>query len=131
MRFLVTLKLSTSHTDIIKQSVEFLPTLERIIQKLLDNIFFITDDKYLKLARDRVVMKIPPAGMKSEFKDCIIWETCIDLAKTRSNNEKIFFVSSNEADFGKNGSRLTKIEDDCNAYKIDFTHKIYELYSKI
>ena len=75
--------------------------------------------------------KIPPAGMKSEFKDCVIWETCIDLAKKRMNNEQVFFVSSNESDFGKNGSRMDKINDDCNIYKIDFIHKIYELYAKI
>lgn len=131
MGFMVSLGLSDSHTPVIKNSADFLPTLERMVQKLLNNILFINDDQYLKLARDRVVFKIPPAGMKSEFKDCIIWETCIDLAKRRVNNETVFFVSSNESDFGKNGSRMNRIIEDCDSYKIDFLHKIHELYAKI
>jgi len=131
MSFMVSLGLSGAYSEVIKNSVDFLPTLERMIQKLLNNTFFIRDDQYLKLARDRVVFKIPPAGMKSEFKDCLIWETCIYLAKIRMNNEPVFFVSSNESDFGKNGSRMNEITDECHDYKIDFVHKIYELYAKI
>lgn len=127
MKYLVGLGMSEEASEISKNSIDFLPTLERIVQNLLDKTYFINDNTYLKLARDRVVSKIPP-GIKNEFKDCVIWETCTDLSNYRINGEKLFFISSNESDFGKNGARFPKIVEDCNEHSIDFVHKIHELY---
>ncbi|PKQ60205.1 hypothetical protein BZG01_21180 [Labilibaculum manganireducens] len=127
MKYLGGLGMSEPSSEISKNSVDFLPTLELVIQNLLNKTYFIKDDPYLKLARDRVVSKTPP-GIKNEFKDCVIWESCLDISSYRKNGEKIFFVSSNESDFGKNGGRFSEIEADTARYGIDFTHKIHELY---
>lgn len=130
MKYLVALGLVPSHTDISKNSVDFTPTIERMIQNLLNKTFFIEDDAFLKLARDRVVTKTPP-GIKNEFKDCVIWETCIEVSKTREKNEKLFFISSNESDFGKNGNRYPEIDAECKIHSIEFQHKIHELYPHV
>ena len=68
MKYLVALGLVSSHTDISKNSVDFTPTIQRMIQNLLDKTLFIEDDAFLKRARDRVVTKTPP-GIKNEFKE--------------------------------------------------------------
>ncbi|MDO6814006.1 PIN domain-containing protein [Tenacibaculum soleae] len=128
MKYLVGLGMSEEASEISKNSIDLLPTLERIVQNLLNKTYFINDNSYLKLARDRVVSKVPP-GIKNEFKDCVIWETCIDLSNYKVNGEKLFFISSNESDFGKNGKRFSKITEDCAEYSIDFIHKIHELYT--
>jgi hypothetical protein len=129
MKYLVSLGMLDESTEISKNSVNFLPTIERMIQKLLDNTYFITDDTYLKLSRDRVIDKIPPAGKKSEFKDCVIWETCLGISKYIKNNEKVFFISSNESDFGKSGDRYPEIKSEYEANSIDFVHKIHDLFN--
>lgn len=128
MKYLVGLGMSELSSEISKNSIDFLPTLELVIQNLLNKTFFIKDDSYLKLARDRVVSKTPP-GIKNEFKDCVIWETCLDVSSFRKDSEKLFFISSNESDFGKNGDRFSEIKADSLRCGIDFTHKIHELYS--
>lgn len=128
MKYLAGLGMSETSSEISKNSIDFLTTLELTIQNLLNKTYFIKDDSYLKLARDRVVTKTPP-GIKNEFKDCVIWETCLDISNYKSNGEKIYFISSNESDFGKNGARFTRIDEDCNEFGINFIHKIHELYN--
>lgn len=128
MKYLGGLGMSELSSEISKNSIDFLPTLELVIQNLLNKTYFINDDSYLKLARDRVVTKTPP-GIRNEFKDCVIWETCLDLSSYKKNGEKVFFISSNESDFGKNGARFPEIKADSARCEIDFKHKIHELYS--
>jgi hypothetical protein len=114
-----------SYTEVTINTEAVLSIIESQIQALLNNTLFIEDDDYLKLARDRVVVKKAP-GQRNEFKDCVIWETCIDIStKTRID---LYFISSNEKDYGKNGARLPEIQDDMDAHNIQFKHKITEFY---
>lgn len=114
-----------SYTEVTINSEAILTIIERQIQILLNNTLFIEDDDYLKLARDRVVLKKAPS-QRNEFKDSVIWETCIDIAN-RSTID-FYFISSNEKDYGKLGNRFTEIQTDMDTHNINFKHKITDFY---
>lgn len=114
-----------SYEEVTINSEAILSILESQIQLLLNNTLFIEDDDYLKLARDRVVSKIAPS-QRNEFKDSIIWETCIDIAK--KTKLELYFISSNEKDYGKSGNRFTEIQSDMDENNIIFKHKITDFY---
>lgn len=121
------LGLQNAYIPVALNTTALLNIIEKQIQSLLDKTIFIEDDNYLKLARDRVVLKIAP-GQRNEFKDCVIWETCLEVANTTSL--AFHFISSNEKDYGNNGNRYDNIKNDMGT-KIQFKHKIHDFYSII
>ncbi len=113
--------------EVTINSEAILVIVERQIQTLLNNTIFIEDDNYLKLARDRVVLKKAPS-QRNEFKDSVIWETCIDTAKKCTGSD-FYFISSNDKDYGKQGDRFPEIQTDMDTYNIRFKHKITDFYT--
>lgn len=112
--------------EVTINSEAILTIVERQIQVLLNNTIFIEDDNYLKLARDRVVLKKAPS-QKNEFKDSVIWETSIDIAK-KCKSIEFYFISSNDKDYGKEDDRFKEIQSDMDTNNIKFKRKITELY---
>lgn len=48
---------------------------------------------------ERVANRIPPAMGKTEYKDCYIWNTCMDFALSVKPADRIFFFTTNKKDF--------------------------------
>lgn len=117
-----------SAEEVFTNSEAFLNIVEIQIKTILDNTVFINDDTFLKNARDRVVTKTAPS-QKNEFKDSVIWETCIYTS--RKSSLDLYFVSSNESDYGKKGDRFSKIKEDIEENNVNFKHKIIELYELV
>ena len=80
--------------------------LKKISKSLLDKIDIITEDpNCLSKASSRLINNLPPASKgKSEFKDCLIFEHCLEVGvklKFAGFKNTVIFVSSNKSDFGK------------------------------
>jgi len=88
--------------------------LEDLLGDIVQDIAFFTkfidrDDSFLRSAEHRVIMKIPPAKKKGEFKDCYIWSTCLEVRQSSVKAGVPFgFFSSNVKDY----SELPKINFD-------------------
>ncbi|ELI6430218.1 DUF4935 domain-containing protein [Vibrio harveyi] len=79
--------------------------LKRTSLQLLNKLTLIDQDKECVMrATQRVIHGQPPSTKgKSEFKDCLIFEHCMELGKKLKKSgftNKILFVSSNSSDFG-------------------------------
>lgn len=55
---------------------------------------------FINPASFRVINKIAPAHLKSEFKDCVIWETFLELMRSKSTYEiEALLIPSNKSGF--------------------------------
>lgn len=126
--YLYKLGQTDSFEEIVTNSEAILNIVERQIQIILNNTIFVNDEIFLKKARDRVVTKTPPSN-RNEFKDSVIWETCLSVSQAITLD--LYFVSSNERDYGKNGSRFENIQIEIDENDIAFKHKITDLYKLV
>lgn len=81
-------------------SINIKKYVEDLYNALVRKAFYLPEKlQYDKFAMARVLSKTPPAHKKTEYKDCFIWATCIDLAKQVKSNDKIVFYTTNTEDF--------------------------------
>ncbi|EHJ9993055.1 DUF4935 domain-containing protein [Vibrio parahaemolyticus] len=91
-------------THITSYSLE--SELKKISHDLLNKLTLIKQDEGCVMrATQRVINGDPPSSKgKSEFKDCLIFEHCMEFGKLLKQSgftNTILFVSSNSSDFGK------------------------------
>jgi hypothetical protein len=72
-----------------------------IARAIIGNTTFISDEQSFKdSAHTRVIDKITPAKLKPEYKDCYIWETCLQTKLAIVDKTKDwFFTSANHTDY--------------------------------
>lgn len=112
--------------------------LEQILQQLalsiVNNTHFVNHSFYSGLAVNRVADKLSPAENKSEVKDCIVWETCLDLrTKMADKSKKFIFHSSNTKDFCQAGTSTLAplLLSESLSIQLDFTFKLNMLHHTI
>lgn len=91
--------------------------LRQLSHDLLHSCLIIKEeDKHIISGMHRVYKYLPPAKQgKAEPKDCVIFETFLDIAKdirNRGYDKKIYFVTSNSNDYGKPSNPL--VSNDLN-----------------
>ncbi|HTA63120.1 MAG TPA: hypothetical protein VK835_11720 [Bacteroidia bacterium] len=75
--------------------------LDGIILSITKETYFISEDaQFSQFAEFRTFYKFPPAKVKGEYKDCYIWDTCLELNKNITDKSfPSFFMSSNTTDY--------------------------------
>lgn len=106
-----------------------------IIESIIDDTFFIDEDpKFVNLASQKTINKIPPAHKKGEYKDCYIWATCI-LARGMSNGLRMpyGFMSTNIADYAlpKSIRLLPNLASEALATGVDYYANIDVMYGAL
>lgn len=123
---------SGNEMTVIYDTVDLLTYLDSMYNNLTQNILYIPEKlQYDKFAMDRVANRIPPAMGKTEYKDCFIWNTCMDLARSVKPNDRIFFFTTNKKDFVVNprGTYGNQFQRDASNVKIfvDITAMMLEI----
>ncbi|MEE1095229.1 MAG: PIN domain-containing protein [Paludibacteraceae bacterium] len=79
--------------------------LNNIYNELTRRLIYLPEKfKYDKFSMERVAGRIPPAAGKTEYKDCYIWGTCIDLARQINQHDTLSFFTTNTKDFTINAN---------------------------
>ena len=74
--------------------------LNHMYNDITRNILYFPEKlKYDRFALDRVANRIPPAMGKTEYKDCFIWNTCMDFANAVKATDRVLFFTTNKKDF--------------------------------
>lgn len=106
-----------------------------IAEVIIDKILFIKEEEtFRNLAHTRVIDKVPPALKKGEYKDCLIWETFVNLLRERKSYDKFnFFFSSNKDDYCElqNTNELhPSLVNETESYNCHFALTYTRLYHK-
>jgi hypothetical protein len=56
-------------------------------------------NEHLELALQRVLKHLPPAHKKEEFRDCLLWEMCLDIAT--STHDEVVIITEDAAFYQK------------------------------
>lgn len=114
------------------QQYKLMDYFTAILQTLLDNTLFIKPDDIQSKAHTRLVNKQPPAHLKQEYKDCVIWETCLSLKQGLNNvNMPCYFKSSNTTDYAQNGIFNTDLATEAKKENIIYTSNFHKLYHEL
>ena len=103
-----------------------------IARSIIDNTVFISDEQSFKdKAHSRVVDKITPAKVKGEYKDCCIWETCIQTKQAINDKTKSWiFNSANYRDYSSHNDNTVFENDliaDCTLNNIKYAKDFHLL----
>lgn len=68
------------------------------VKSLIEKTLFIKCTSAIKeKSHVRTINKLPPSDSKSQYKDCIVWETCLEVKEKLS--QELIFATVNRADF--------------------------------
>lgn len=90
--------------------------------------------KIRRIAHDRVVNHIAPAHQKTEYKDCYIWATYVDIMKRNSHNPIGIFFTTNTSDFKEKEQKEACIQlkkDISFSQNLHITFSIGEMIGKV
>jgi hypothetical protein len=81
----------------------------KITQTILNSTIFIKSHKsFIEAAHLRLVNKTTPAKNKNEYKDCVIWESCLQTRSLHNDKSNLWvFISSNTSDYTNGTNTIT------------------------
>jgi hypothetical protein len=96
-----------------------------VAQELTRSAQLIAEDGgCIRRAHTRLVRGIAPAsGSKQQYKDCVVIEHCLELCallRAQGFGERLIFVSSNSADYGKPGRAHPPLDIELQAVKLEY-----------
>lgn len=99
--------------------------VQGVMDRLADSLtVFRGSDQCALRARDRLLAGDPPASRsKQEFKDCLVFEEFLELARAlrdRGFTLPVVFVSSNTSDYGRPPAGHPRIESDLATARAQF-----------
>lgn len=94
--------------------------MEQMVSDLWANTYVINSDASLhEKAHKRCIGYLPPASVKSEYKDCYIWETFLAVCQVLPHKSQAFFITENTEDYcGNKQSRMPFTEIDSDAKRV-------------
>lgn len=94
--------------------------MEQMVCDLWANTYVIDTNAILnEKAHKRCIGYLPPASVKSEYKDCYIWETFLVMCQEMPHKSQAFFMTENTEDFcGNKQSRIPFAEIDSDAKRV-------------
>lgn len=106
--------------------------LIRIAQTINSKTLFIDYQDFLLKATQRLLRKAPPAEFKNEYKDCLVWETCLEVRNHTRNQSNFWgFITSNSSDYMISGNLHPAIDSECKSNSITFLRNWDLLYKYV
>lgn len=108
--------------------------LDEVLRRILKKTFVLKEEnRYRNFADYRLRNKMAPAARKSEYKDCYIWGTFIQLIHAiRPTSNYVSFISVNTKDYTESNGRLhNHIITDCFLPSMHVVLNIGQLYGDL
>lgn len=109
------------------------PRLTYVLNKILKKTFVLREQSiYRNFADYRLRNKMAPAAKKSEYKDCYIWGTFLELIhKINPTSPYLAFMTVNIKDYKENNQLHPHILTDCHLPSMKVIFNIGALYRDI
>lgn len=114
------------HTNLTHYNL--VDSIKLSVKSLLEKTLFIKCTSEIKEnSHIRTLNKLPPSDKKSQYKDCIVWETCLVV---KSNLEAdLVFATVNKSDFFDNGSFKPHLKTEADLIGVLPANNLNRIYS--
>lgn len=89
------------------------------------------DSQFNKQAHFRLKNKIAPAHKKSEYKDCYIWLSFVEVARTLPSTKTIFFTDNTKDFFTSGNCPVSALTDDLHDTQGELICKISQMHAHL